>query len=328
MFDLIAVGEILVDFTPCGGSSNEIPRFEANAGGAPANVAVGAARLGARTAFVGKLGVDGLSNMLRETLVNNSVDVQSLFTDPKADPALAFVQLDSHGDRSFSFFRRKTADTLLRSGEITPELIRSGKIFYFGSLSLTDEPSRSTVLAAAKFARSGGRLVSFDPNYRKPLWKSDSGFLAQARRVLPLCHILKISCEEMQLLTGQTDAVRGMEKLAETYGIPLIFTTMGSQGCQWLFRNQPGAVPAFDVATVDTTGAGDSFLSAVLYRILYGSISWESLRPQDIEEIARFASAASSLTTTKTGAIHALPTREQTEELLRTGTPLVGDANR
>jgi fructokinase len=316
MFDITTMGELLYDFSFCGKSDRGNSIYEANPGGAPANVAVGAKRLGAKTAFLGKIGSDGLSQVLKNTLDINGVDTTGLILSPDYNSTITFVQLDKKGDRSFSFYRNNTADINITVGDINKDIILNSRILHVGSVTLTDEPARSATIFAVKTAHENGLIVSYDPNFRPMLWHDKKVARGIISSILPLCDILKVSEEELSLITGLNDIPASMAMLYEQYNIPLIFTTLGADGSIWQFKTQTGKAAAFDVKTIDTTGAGDAFVAAVLYKIacVYGGI--DNLSATDVVKIAEYASAASSLATTVTGAIPSLPYSEQVEILI------------
>lgn len=313
--DIVAMGELLIDFTFTSISGRGLPMYEANPGGAPANVAIGAKRLGATAAFIGKIGKDSLSALLKKTLIDNGIDCSGLIEDPTRPATLAMVSLDESGDRSFTFYRENCADINMTKEEVNTSLIRGGRAFHFGSVAMTAEPSRSAVLCAAQIAKESGLLISYDPNYRPLLWPDQGTAVEIMKKGLDLCDVLKVSEEELALLSGSNDISEGIRLLADRYGIPLIFATLGSKGCRWLYQGKEGSQGVFDVKTIDTTGAGDSFIAAVLSRILAGP-GIGSLKPDDIAKIARYACAASSLTTASYGAIPAMPGAEAVEILL------------
>lgn len=319
MFDIVALGETLIDFTPSGTNELGIQLFACNPGGAPANVLAMDAKLGGRTAFIGKVGKDGFGYFLKSTMEEAGIDVSGLAMTEEVRTTLAFVQLSEKGDRSFSFYRKPGADVCLRTEEVPASLLRSCRIFHFGSVSLTDEPCRGATLDAAKAARAAGAVVSFDPNYRPPLWSSGERAKEEILNALPLADLVKVSEEEMTLLTGETDLKAGARKLAE-HGAVLVLVTLGPKGAFYFTRNAEGTVPAYDVETVDTTGAGDAFLGALL-RCVGGRTLRElrALSGSEWERIVAFANAAGSLTTARKGAIPAMPTLAQVEECVSAG---------
>ena len=312
MTDITAIGEILIDLTQSGLTEQGIPRFDANPGGAPANLAVAAARLGAKTAFVGRVGRDSYGDFLRRTLGNNGVDVTGLSVDPSQHTTLAIVSLDEHGERGFRFYRDPSADVNLRFEDVPAELLENTRVLHFGSVSLTAEPSRSATLQAARAAKAKGALISYDPNYRASLWPDEEAAVRQMREPLPLVDVLKLSDEELPLLTGLTDPERGSARLAEK-GIRLVLVTLGANGAFYRFGDRIGHVPGVKVTVGDTNGAGDTFFGAALSQLVkFGSL--DALTKEELERILHFANKAASITTSRHGAIPAMPTLEEMTE--------------
>ncbi len=313
MYDVVAVGELLIDFTPDGKSANGSSLFAQNPGGAPANVLVANSRLGGKTAFVGKVGKDAFGAFLKNTLQTNGVAADYLVMTDQVHTTLAFVQLDAYGDRSFSFYRNPGADIMLTEADIDPDLLKNTKFLHFGSVSLTDEPSRSATLYAAKTAKDHGAIISYDPNYRAPLWKSEEEAKKQMLAALPLADIVKLSEEELELLTGERDWYLGARAI-QNMGASLVLLTLGEKGAFYLLGDIYGTLPTYDVDTVDTNGAGDTFLGAVLYRLKGRSLEEiQNLSREELKELVSFSNAAGSLTTMKSGAIPAMPTLEEVE---------------
>ncbi len=318
MKDLVTVGEILIDLT-YSGRDKGIPVYTANPGGAPANVAVAAARLGADAAFIGKVGQDYYGDFLRKTLEDNRVDVSGMLTDEAARTTLAVVSVAESGERSFSFYRRNCADTLLCSDEISLELLADTHFLHFGSVSLTDEPSRSATLFAVEKAKELGATVTYDPNYRANLWDSEEIAVEQMKSVLDMVDILKISDEELPLLTGTDDPEAGTRLLYDTYGIPLILLTLGPDGAYYRRKDETGKADGFRVKVADTNGAGDTFFGAFLSRMAaLGVCRPEALSAQQLYDSVRTANLAASLTTSRHGAIPAMPDLKELEERLST----------
>ena len=316
MKDIVTVGEILIDLT-YSGRDKGIPVYTANPGGAPANVAVAAARLGADTAFIGKVGKDYYGDFLRKTLQDNRVDVSGMLTDKDARTTLAVVSLSETGERSFSFYRKNCADTLLSSDEIGMDLLAGTRFLHFGSVSLTDEPSRSATIFAAEKAKALGATVTYDPNYRANLWESEAQAVKQMKSVLSIVDILKISDEELPLLTGTDDPAAGTKQLYDEYGIPLILLTLGPDGAYYRRGELTGKADGFKVQVADTNGAGDTFFGAFLSRMAALRI----YKPGDLSEEqlyagVRTANLAASLTTSRHGAIPAMPDLSELEEKL------------
>lgn len=311
MIDVLALGEILIDFTPDGTNGQGMALFARNPGGAPANVLAMNARLGGVTALIGKVGKDGFGDFLRQTMINSNIDISGMVTDESVPTTLAFVQLDGHGDRSFTFYRHPGADMMLASAEVRREQIDDCAIFHFGSVSLTDDPSRTATFDAAAYAKKQGKLISFDPNYRPLLWESETQAKRQMERGVCLADLLKVSEEEMTLITGETDLERGSQMLLEM-GPSLVLVSLGAQGA--FYRNQIcfGQLPTYDVKTMDTTGAGDAFVGAVHYRLRGKSIlDIGNMSRPELEDMVDFANAAGSLTTAHRGAIPAMPGAEE-----------------
>ena len=306
MTDITAIGEILIDLTQSGRTEQGIPRFDANPGGAPANLAVAASRLGAKTAFIGRVGRDSYGDFLRSTLEQNGVDVSGLSVDPRQHTTLAIVSLDDRGERSFSFYRDPSADVNLSFEDVPAELLADTRVLHFGSVSLTAEPSRSATLKAAREARGEGALISYDPNYRASLWPDEATAVRQMLQPLPLVDILKVSDEELPLLTGLSDPDRGSARLAEK-GIRLVLVTLGAEGAFYRFGGRIGHVPGVKVQVGDTNGAGDTFFGAALSRLVRAE-SLDALTAEELEDILRFANKAAAITTSRHGAIPAMPT--------------------
>lgn len=309
MLDILAVGEILIDLTQTGTTQQGIPHYDANPGGAPANLAVAASRLGARTGFAGKVGADSFGTFLRECLEENGVDVRGLMTDTTQHTTLAVVSVDGAGERSFSFYRDPSADVNLRVEDILPEQLQSTRVLHFGSVSLTSEPARSATLHAARTARQLGAVISYDPNYRAALWPDQETAVARMLEPLELVDILKVSEEELPLLTGTEDLEAGCAILAEK-GITLIFVTLGPDGAFYRFRGQTGHVDGVACKVADTNGAGDTFFGAALSQLVKHE-RLEDITPAELERIIAFANKAASLTTSRRGAIPAMPTLEE-----------------
>jgi fructokinase len=311
MYDVIGIGELLIDFTPNGQNDAGMALFARNPGGGPPNVLTMIARLGGRTAFIGKVGQDDFGRFLKKTLDDAGICTSGLVMVSDVNTTLAFVQLNEKGDRSFSFYRKPGADMMLREDEIDKNLVTNCRIFHFSSVSLTDEPCRSATLHAVKLAKDVGRIISYDPNYRPLLWNNP----LEAKKVicdaLPLADILKVSEEEMELLTGETNLEKGAERLS-LLGAALVLITLGPKGAYYRNKVASGTIHTYDVKTIDTTGAGDSFLGAVQFSIRNKTI--EEIRIMDkaqLDEMISFANAAGSLTTTKKGAIPAMPSLEE-----------------
>lgn len=302
--DILSIGEILIDLTQTGVNTKGVPLYAANPGGAPANLSVAAARLGARTAFIGKVGDDAFGRYLTDVLKKDGVDVS----------ALAVVSVDANGERSFTFYRRSHADTMLMEEEIQDFLLRKAHMVHFGSVSLTAEPARGSVLSAIRRARSYGAVITYDPNYRARLWDDPREAIIVMRQPLPLVDILKVSEEELPLLSGTEDWEEGSWRLMEK-GISLILVTLGEEGCFYRLGHLTGRVHGFPAKVVDTNGAGDTFFGAALSKLCREDLS--RLSQERLEDILTFANRAASLSTTRAGAIPAMPRLEELERAAR-----------
>ena len=311
-FDIAALGEALIDFTPAGTTPDGKNLFEQNPGGAPLNVLAMAAKLGMRTAMISKVGNDGFGRFLRGTAENAGIDVTYVLTDPQIPTTAAFVQLQENGERSFSFYRKPGADVLLREEEVPEEVLSSCRIFHFGGVSLTDEPCRTATLAAAGKAKDRGAFVSYDPNYRPLLWNGERRAARELKSALRLADLVKVSEEEMTLLTGTEDIETGSELLLRE-GPSAVLVTCGENGSYVRTGELFLREASFPVDAVDTTGAGDAFTGTLLSCLAEESDiqSCASFSERRWREILRKANAAGALTATKKGAIPALPSEEQ-----------------
>ena len=311
MLDILTLGELLIDLTQTGKDDNGSGIFTAFPGGAPANVAVAAKRLGAETGFIGKVGNDAFGKSLADTLKAEGVDVSGLYTSDKVPTTLAVVSVDETGERNFSFYRDPGADTQLTEEEAKAAMSTLPLILHVGSLSLTTSPGKEACEAAVRFARENGVLVSYDPNYRDALWESEAKAVEMIKTLLPFADILKVSDEEMVMLTGIDDPEAGSKALAD-YGCSLVMVTLGSDGVYVRCGDQGQQVPGFSVEVADTNGAGDTFLGAVLCK-LSGKMKQENneLEFDELVEFVRFANKAASLTCSRRGAIPAMPRAEE-----------------
>ncbi len=312
---VVALGELLIDLvaTEAGVSLVEAPAFQKAAGGAPANVAVGLARLGVPSGFIGKVGNDDFGRFLAQTLAANGVDTRGLHYADEARTMLAFVSLRADGEREFMFYRHPSADMLLRPDEIDPAYVGTARVLHYGSISLIAEPGRSATLRAVKIAQEWGRLISYDPNLRLALWPSAEAARAGLLEGWQFAHVIKVSHEELTFLSGETDLAAGARRLWHDR-LCLLVITEGAAGCRYVTAQTEGRVPGFRVPVVDTTGAGDGFVAGLLAGLLERERAWE--RVPDLEAVLRFANAVGALTTTRRGAIPALPTRAQVEALI------------
>ena len=311
MTEITTIGEVLIDLTQTGVNGQNVPVFAANPGGAPANVAVATARLGASAAFIGKVGRDGFGAYLTGVLTENGVDASGVRAD-ETPTTMAVVTVAPNGERSFRFVRG--ADALLTEGEVDTALVEGSKVLHFGSVSLTAEPARSATLFAARHAREHGVLVSYDPNYREALWPDREEAVARMCAPLPLADVLKLSDEELPLLTGTDDPAEGTRRLADR-GVSLVLLTLGGEGAFWRWQGKTGLVPGVATAVADTNGAGDTFLGAVLSRLCRRPAGpLEGLTAAEVEDIVSFANRAAAKTCSRSGAIPAMPTLAELEE--------------
>ncbi|WP_027417245.1 PfkB family carbohydrate kinase [Aneurinibacillus terranovensis] len=316
MKKVMALGEMLIDFVPetNGLPLDEVPSFKKAPGGAPANVAAAVARLGGSASFVGKVGRDHFGLFLKNTLQDIGVDTQHMLQTDEAKTALAFVSLKQDGERDFLFYRDPSADMLLREEEIDAAMFNDVSIYHFGSISLISDPSRNATVKGAKLAREKGVLVSYDPNLRLALWKDAE----EAKRVImehvSLADMVKVSEEELEFLTGETDPLAGADFFLNK-GVRLLLVTYGKEGSVYVWDGEARKVEGRAVQAVDTTGAGDGFTGGILYQMaragntveeMFGTLTFERL-----DSIVRFANTVGALTTTKRGAISALPTLEE-----------------
>ena len=311
MTDITTIGEVLIDLTQSGWTEQGIPRFDANPGGAPANLAVAASRLGARTAFIGRVGRDSFGDYLRRCLAENGVDVSGLSVDEKERTTLAVVALDEKGERTFSFYRDPSADVNLSMAHVPLERLGSTKVLHFGSVSLTAEPARTATLDAARTAKASGAWVSYDPNYRASLWSDEETAIRTMLGPLPLVDILKVSDEELPLLTGIADPAEGSARLVEQ-GVQLVLVTLGAHGAFYRFDGHTGHVPGVPCVVGDTNGSGDTFFGAALSQLVKLN-SLDELTVPELERILAFANKAASITTSRHGAIPAMPTLQEVE---------------
>lgn len=313
MYDITTFGEILIDFTWQGINKEGQTLFAQNPGGAPANVAVAAAKLGSHTAFIGKAGNDMHGNYLKSVLEKEQVETKGMVLDDAYFTTLAFVNVGENGERSFSFARKPGADTKIQKEEIDVEILDRTQIFHVGSLSLTEQPARDTTLYAIRRAKEKGSIISYDPNYRASLWKDENTAKAQMRSLIPYADIMKISDEETELLTGKMKPEEAAEILFRE-GIKIAVVTLGSKGA-YLYCKEGGAhIPGFVSEAVDTNGAGDSFWGGFLYCISKSGKSPEQFTMEELKEYVRFGNAVASLCVEKKGAIPAMPELSQVKE--------------
>ncbi len=316
IYDITAFGEILIDFTSQGVNEDGQMLYARNPGGAPANVAVAAGRLGAHTAFLGKAGNDMHGKFLKSVLEQEKVDTSGLILDDQYFTTLAFVEVNENGERTFSFARKPGADTQIQKEEIEIDVLDKTSIFHVGSLSLTAQPARDTTLYAVKRARKKGSIISYDPNYRASLWPDEKTARQQMRSLIPYVDLMKISDEETELLTDEKEVEKAAEILYRQ-GVKIVAVTLGHKGAYIYGKDGGCVVPGFEVTQIgDTNGAGDSFLGGFLYQIIVSGKRLEELTKDDLVKFARFGNAVASLCVEKKGAIPAMPTLEQVKKRL------------
>ena len=316
MIDVVAFGELLIDFTCVNTDIDGYPTMTAHPGGAPANFLAALTQYGVKTAMLGKVGTDAFGKLLTGTLQQAGIETRGLVAADDVFTTLAFVTLDEHGDREFSFSRKPGADTCVTFEELDLSLIDEAKVFHFGTLSLTDNPSRATTYQAVKYAKSKGRLITFDPNLRKPLWADMADAKAQMLWGLEQADVVKISDEEVKFLFDLAPD-SGAEKIMNDYGVKLVFVTCGADGCWFQSKNACGHVYGLsNLCVTDTTGAGDIFGGAAVAQVLQISKAPEDLVADELSSIVKFACAAAGLSTTKPGGISSVPPIDQVRELL------------
>lgn len=315
---VVCFGEMLIDFVPTvnGTSLAEAPAFKKAPGGAPANVAVGIARLGGSSAFIGKVGADEFGYMLADILKQNNVNNSGMRFDPTARTALAFVTLRDDGEREFLFFRHPSADMLLHESELDVNLIKQAKIFHYGSISLIEEPCKTAHLAAMAIAKESGSFLSYDPNLRLQLWPSEDAARKAIMSIWDQADLIKISEDEISFLTGADDPNDDnvvLEKLFHP-NLKLLLVSEGSKGCRYYTKQFKGMLPSIPVKAIDTTGAGDAFVGGLLYNLACDVNLYQD--EERLREALLFANACGALTVTEKGAIPALPTKEAVLKLI------------
>lgn len=316
-FDVVALGELLIDFTENGKSGQGNSLFEACPGGAPCNVLAMLRKLGKSCAFVGKVGDDMFGRLLKDTVEGVGINTDSLVMDSEIPTTLAFVKTFANGDRDFSFYRKPGADMMLTADEIPEDVIANSAIFHFGTLSMTHEGVKAATLKALEIAKKNGKLVSFDPNLRPPLWADLADAKAAISFGLGQCDILKIADNELEFMTGETDFVKGASILHAQYpNIKVLNVTAGADGSYSFYGDtEPVFVPSFKLGgTIETTGAGDTFCASVINFVLEHGI--DGLTAEDRTNMLRFANAAAYIVTTKKGAILSMPERSDVDTLL------------
>lgn len=316
MYDVVALGELLIDFAPKAVNESGYPVLSANPGGAPGNFLAALTKYGCRTAMIGKVGDDMFGRLLIRTLKDAGIETKGILTDPEQFTTLAFVSLDAAGNRDFSFARKPGADTCLKPEEICGELLEDARVFHFGTLSLTDEPAASATRKAISTAKERGILISLDPNLRKPLWKNEADAKEAIEWSLRQADIVKISDEEIAWLWGISPEA-GAEKLLREYGVSLVYATLGPKGCHAATKNCRVTVGSpSGIHVVDTTGAGDIFGGSAMSRFLQSGKRPEELTEEELRKIVSFACTAASLSTQKHGGITSVPELTEIEQRL------------
>ena len=311
MFDVIALGELLIDFAPLSVDAAGYPTLAANPGGAPGNFLAALNKYGCSVAMIGKVGEDMFGRLLIGTLKEAGIETKGIIVDPTQFTTLAFVSLDESGNRDFSFCRKPGADTCLTLAEVDPALLADTRVFHFGTLSLTNDPVRQATQQAVAMAREHGILISLDPNLRKPLWPNEEAAKAAIEWSLRQADIVKISDEEIEFMWGMTPEA-GAKKLLNEYGVSLVYATLGPKGCHAATKHASATVnsPA-GIRVVDTTGAGDIFGGSAMSRFLKLGKKADDLTGDELRDIITFACTAASLSTQKHGAISSIPTESE-----------------
>lgn len=314
--DVVALGELLIDFACIQTDSDGYPTMAAHPGGAPANFLAALAKFGAQTALLGKVGDDAFGKMLTGTLQKAGIETGGLVVDSNFFTTLAFVTFDETGDRSFSFARKPGADTQMAYEELDLSLIDQAKIFHFGTLSLTDEPARSATQQAVAYAKAQGKLITYDPNLRKPLWRDLEEAKEQLLWGLSQADVVKISDEEVEFLFG-LGVQEGAKHILENYGVKLVFVTCGPDGCFFKNAKAEGHVPGMkNIKVIDTTGAGDIFGGSAVWKLLQLGTAPEALTEAQLREVVTFACTSAGLSTTRSGGISSVPTLTEIQSLL------------
>lgn len=316
-YDVTAMGELLVDFTENGISKQGNPILEANPGGAPCNVLSMLQRLGKKTAFIGKVGKDTFGKMLIEAVKEQGINTDNILMDKVVPTTLAFVHTQKDGDRSFSFYRNPGADMMLRTEDVNDNLLKDTKIFHFGTLSMTNEQIADTTKAVVQKAKKANAVISFDPNLRPPLWQNLDDARLQMWYGISQCHILKISDDEITFLTKEKDIDKGVSIILEKCNPALVCATMGKHGSKAYYKGRNVfCAPFLQKCTIETTGAGDTFMACVLNVILEKGL--EILTDEDLTKMLEFANAAASIITTRKGALKVMPQKQEILEFMDT----------
>ena len=311
MYDVVAMGELLIDFTCVSKDAEGYPTMAAHPGGAPANFLAALAKFGTSAALLGKVGNDAFGKLLVGTLEQAGIGTSGIIMADDVFTTLAFVTLDETGNREFSFSRKPGADTCLRYDELNMELIDNAKVFHFGTLSLTDEPARTTTYKAVEYAKNAGKLITYDPNLRKPLWKDLEEAKKQLIWGMTKADVVKISDEEVEFLWG-LGVEEGAEYILKKFYVKLVFVTCGADGCYFKNAVASGKVPSLSgIKVVDTTGAGDIFGGSAVYKLLQTGKAPETLSEDELREVVTFACTSAGLSTTKPGGISSVHEYQQ-----------------
>lgn len=317
MYDVAALGELLIDFTCLSTDTDGYPTMAAHPGGAPANYLAALTKFGAKTAMIGKVGSDAFGRLLIKTLKGAGIDTRGMLVSDDVFTTLAFVTLDDSGDREFSFARKPGADTQLRFDEIDLSVIDASKVLHFGTLSMTNEPARDATYKAVEYAAGHGKLISFDPNLRKPLWDDLDEAKRQMLWGLGHADVVKISDEETEFLFGLAPE-EAAKHIVDSFGVRLVYVTCGAEGCYYRTKTASGFVKALSgIAVKDTTGAGDIFGGSAMYGLLEAGGVPEKLTAEELENIVSFACASAGLSTTKAGGISSVPELGEVEAAMR-----------
>ena len=309
--DVVALGELLIDFACLNTDSDGYPTMAAHPGGAPANFLAALTKFGAKTALLGKVGTDAFGKMLTGTLQKAGIETRGLVCADDVFTTLAFVTFDEHGDREFSFSRKPGADTCLNFDELDLSLIDEAKVFHFGTLSLTDEPARTTTQKAVAYAKKAGKLITYDPNLRKPLWRDLEEAKKQLIWGLQQADVVKISDEEVEFLFG-LGVEEGADYILKNLCVKLVFVTCGADGCYFKNAVASGKVPSLrDIQVKDTTGAGDIFGGSAVWKLLQYGVSPELLNEAQLRDVVTFACTSAGLSTTRSGGISSVPEYEE-----------------
>ena len=308
--DVVALGELLIDIACVSADAEGYPTMAAHPGGAPANFLAALAKFGAKTALLGKIGTDAFGKLLTGTLDAAGIETRGLISTDDVFTTLAFVTFDETGNREFSFSRKPGADTCITFEELDLSLIDETKVFHFGTLSLTDEPARSTTQKAVAYAKNNGKLITYDPNLRKPLWKDLDTAKEQILWGLEYADVVKISDEEVDFLWGLSPA-EGADYILKNYGVKLVFVTCGPEGCYFKNANAEGMVASpKGIKAIDTTGAGDIFGGSAVWQLLQLNKAPETLTGEELNKLVKFACTSASLSTTRPGGISSVPEME------------------